>query len=103
MTISPSLQALFIGYYDKMFKDKPLEARDELSYVLKGILKKITTPVKGTTPLGLTFLEQNPNKNSIYGQRAQQGAKIMWVIANNRMSRRERWLGRVEDGVWHGK
>lgn len=103
MNVSLSLQNLFIGYYDKMFNNKPLEARDELTYVLNGMLKKIKKEVTDSknTSIVLTFLEQNPHKNSAYSKRAKQGTKIMWVIAYNKETKKERWLGRVENRVWH--
>lgn len=100
--VSKSLENLFIGYYDKMFNDKPTEPRDDLRYVLSGMLKKITVHIDNS-PFRLTFLEQNPNKNSAYGKRAKKGAKILWVIAHSRETKRERWLGRVEDRVWYQK
>lgn len=98
--ISQSLEKLFIGYYDKMFGNKPLEARDDLCYVLNGMLKKITVHIDNS-PFCLTFLEQNPMKASKYGVRAKNGANIMWAIANNRETKKERWLGRIEDRSWH--
>lgn len=101
--ISQQLQSLFIGYFDKMFNNKPLEARDELTYVLNGMLKKITAQIEDST-FRLTFLEQNPNKNSAYGKLVrEEGAQIMWIIAYNRETKKERWLGRVENKVWYSK
>lgn len=101
--ISQQLINLFIGYYDKMFNDKPIEPRDDLRYVLNGMLKKITAHIENS-PFRLTFLEQNPNKNSAYGRYVrEEGAKIMWVIAYNRETKKERWLGRVENRAWYQK
>ena len=58
---------------------------------------------------GIRYIEQNPNTNSAYAQKAKGGAQIFWVI---RMSRKvidaagveqyvpcaEEWLGYIEDG-----
>jgi len=65
-------------------------------------LTKITTElpyVSGT--IRMTFLEQNPHKGSVYGQRARNGAQIMWVIAS--FNNKEKWLGRIENGRWYPK
>jgi len=99
--ISQQLTNLFIGYYDKMFGNKPLEARDDLTYVKVGVLKKITS--NAIDPFRLTFLEQNPHKPSEYGKRASNGASIMWVIGYNRKTNKEKWIGRVENRVWYQK
>lgn len=94
-----SLQKLFLGYYDKMFGNKPLEARDDLTYIMTGIMKKITT--HSVENFRLAFLEQNPHKPSQYGKRASEGAKIMWVIGYNKTTKKECWFGRVEDRIWY--
>ena len=48
----------------------------------------------------LRFIEQNPNTKTTYAQRARNGHTIVWVI--NR--KENKWLGRVEDGVYiHNK
>lgn len=99
------LQRIFINYYKKMFEEKKLSRDDELRFVSYGKLKMITTNIDGNEPhqYRLTFLEQNPHKKSLYGKRARQGSKIMWVIIYDRTKRKERWLGRVENRVWHPK
>lgn len=102
---NPAIAAKAIDYFNKMFNNKELERKDDMCYVSMAKLMKITTNIDGNEPhqYRLTFLEQNPDKPSYYGQKAREGAKIMWVIAFNRANRKERWLGRVEDGVWHPK
>ena len=49
----------------------------------------------------LTFIEQNPDKGSSYANRAKLGSKIMWFILKNRKTKKEKWLGRMEDGKWN--
>lgn len=51
----------------------------------------------------LTCLEQNPFKNSTYGLKARAGARIMWIIAKNNATKKEKWIGRVENGTWYPK
>jgi hypothetical protein len=55
---------------------------------------------------GVRYVEQNPQTQSAYAQRARAGARIVWVI---RVARQvgdhwvpvNEWLGRIEDGfVW---
>jgi hypothetical protein len=84
-----------------MFNNKLIGPRDELTYVLNGMLKKIIAKIEDS-PFHLIFLEQNPNKNSVYGKKAKNGTNIMWVIVYNKETKKERWLGRVEAGVWYG-
>jgi hypothetical protein len=38
--------------------------------------------VRGFFLDGFIYLTQNPNKNSIYGQMAREGKRIVWVIDN---------------------
>lgn len=99
------LKKLSLDYYKKMFEEKKLGRDDELRFVSYGKLKMITTNIDGNEPhqYRFTFLEQNPYKQSIYGKKARQGSKIMWIIVFNRLTRKERWLGRVEDGKWYPK
>ncbi len=100
--ITGQLKALIIGYYDKMFNNKPNDPRDEVTHVLNGMLKKITRRVP-ESPYILIFLEQNPMKLSSYGVRAKNGHNIMWVILRNEAMKKETWIGHVEDRVWKAK
>lgn len=52
------------------------------------------------------YLEQNPDKDSLWGYRAREGAKIMWIIqayttmaTTNQLVPCNYWVGRVEDGI----
>jgi hypothetical protein len=42
-----------------------------------------------------TFLNQNPEKNSVWGRLARDGHKIMWIIEDGD------YVGQVRDGVYH--
>jgi len=67
-------------------------------------LQKVTCRVNNEHESFLfTFIEQNPLKNSIYGRRACNGIKILWVILKNLSTKKEKWLGRMENGIWHPK
>jgi len=44
---------------------------------------------------GYTFLEQNPEKNSVWGNLAKDGHKILWIIEDGD------YIGQVRDGVYH--
>jgi hypothetical protein len=44
---------------------------------------------------GFTFLEQNPEKNSVWGKLAKEGHKILWVIEDGD------YVAQVRDGVYH--
>lgn len=102
MVLSSQLKAMIIERYNIMFNDQEPDRADDISYVSSGSLMRITRYIEATV-FKLVFLEQNPNKQSIYGNRAKQGSKIMWVIAGNVQTHKERWLGRVEDGTWYPK
>ena len=43
---------------------------------------------------GLTFLEQNPKKDSQWAQKAREGHQIMWVMKGRQ------YLARVMDGKY---
>jgi hypothetical protein len=44
---------------------------------------------------GYTFLEQNPEKNSVWGKMAKDGHKILWIINEGN------YIGQIRDGVYH--
>jgi len=44
---------------------------------------------------GIRYVEQNPNSQSAYADRARRGAKIVWCI---RLSDNQ-YVGRIENGV----
>jgi hypothetical protein len=66
-------------------------------------IENITHKVRRTSRQGLrflivegyTFLEQNPEKNSVWGKMAKDGHKILWVIEDGD------YIGQVRDGVYH--
>ena len=46
---------------------------------------------------GLRYIQQNPRSNSVYAKRAQDGAKIVWVIR----LRDNQYIGCVDEGrIW---
>ena len=95
MTKEEIIKKWAILYYKKMFEGCPLGREDSLSHVFINFLKKITV---STAEFKLIFLEQNPRKKDIFGERAKTGHKIMWFIVA-KGSKKKR-LGRVEDGKW---
>ena len=98
---------LALKAFEQMFGDKqePVPLPDgiefDISYTASNLTRIIARIPHPKGWIRLTFLEQNPYKNSVYGQRAKNGAKILWVIAN--MNGVEQWLGRVEDTRWYPK
>jgi hypothetical protein len=62
-----------------------------------------TRRIKRTSRQGLrflivdeyTFLEQNPEKNSVWGKMAKDGHKILWIINEGN------YIGQIRDGVYH--
>ena len=109
MTKKSAIEKLTLSYYKKMFEHGMLTGNDELRFITFSKLKRITMYMTdngldtGNPHYRFTFLEQNPNKQSAYGKRAANGAKIMWVIVKNYANHKERWLGRVENGKWFPK
>lgn len=62
--------------------------------------------ILGVDYKGHRYLEQNPEKNSLWGYRAREGARIMWIIqayttlaTTNQLVPCNFWVGRVEDGI----
>ena len=102
MELSRQLKDRIIGRYNVMFNDQEPSRTDDIIYVSPWSLMRITNYIEATA-FKIVFLEQNPNKQSFYGKKAKQGSKIMWVIAGNIQTGKERWLGRVEDGTWYPK
>jgi hypothetical protein len=102
MEISRTLKDMIIKRYNIMFNDQEPNRTDDIRYVSINNLMKITTYIEAS-PFKITCLEQNPNKGSVYGKRARSGTKIMWVILNNTITKKEKWLGRVENGTWYPK
>lgn len=101
------IEQLALKAFEQMFDNKqeavslPNGIEFELSYTRSNLTRIITRIPHPKGQIRLTFLEQNPYKNSVYGQRAKNGAKILWTIAN--MNGIEKWLGRVEDAKWYSK
>lgn len=59
---------------------------------------------------GFRYVEQNPDTQSAYAQKARQGHKIVWVIQTHRKVKdaagaehwvpcENLWRGRIEDGI----
>lgn len=98
---------LALKAFEQMFGDKqepvslPKGIEFDLSYTMSNLTRIIVRTLINEKVMRFTFLEQNPYKNSMYGQRAKNGAKIMWAIAS--YDGKEKWLGRVEDGKWYSK
>ena len=42
-----------------------------------------------------TFLEQNPEKDSVWGKMAHEGHKILWVLED------DDYIAQVRDGAYH--
>lgn len=91
--------------FKQMFSQQPVTLPEGIefdhSYTMSNLTRIIARTLINGKVMRFTFLEQNPYKNSVYGQRAKNGAKIMWAIAQ--YDGTEKWLGRVEDGQWYPK
>ena len=101
------IEELALKAFEQMFNEtnKPIPfpkgIEFDLSHTMSDLVRIILRIKIDEKMMRFTFLEQNPYKNSIYGQRAKNGAKIMWVIAS--YSGTEKWLGRMENGQWYPK
>lgn len=91
--------------FKQMFDNQPASLPEGIefdqSYTMSNLTRIIVRTLINEKVMRFTFLEQNPYKNSVYGQRAKNGAKIMWAIAQ--YDGTEKWLGRVENGQWYPK
>lgn len=91
--------------FKQMFSNQPAVLPKGIefdqSYTMSNLTKIIVRATIDERIMRFTFLEQNPYKNSVYGQRAKAGAQIMWVIVQ--YSGAEKWLGRIENGKWYPK
>lgn len=91
--------------FKQMFGDQPVPLPEgtevDQSYTMSNLIRIVVRTLINEKVMRFTFLEQNPYKNSVYGQRAKNGAKIMWAIAQ--YDGIEKWLGRVEDAKWYPK
>ena len=89
--------------YKQMFENTPAIGVDfNQMYTASGLSKLTISDFYKNERIHFTFLEQNPGKPSVYGKRAKNGAKILWVIMKG-PNNKEVWLGRVENGVWYAK
>lgn len=74
--------------YDAIFEDRNSVEIDGETYSLehtRGGLRKFSIE-------GMTFMEQNPDKDSVWAEKARDGAQIMWVMKGRQ------YLARVMDG-----
>jgi hypothetical protein len=101
------LELLAQKAFEQMFNETnepipyPKGVEFDLSHTMSNLVRIVLRTLINEKVMRFTFLEQNPYKNSVYGQRAKNGAKIMWVIASYNGA--EKWLGRVENGQWYPK
>jgi hypothetical protein len=94
-------QLAFKQMFDNQSVVLPEGIEFDQSYTMSNLTRIIVRVMLNEKVMRFTFLEQNPYKNSVYGQRAKNGAKIMWVIAS--YDGTEKWLGRMEDNQWYPK
>lgn len=92
--------------FKQMFDNQPVALPEgvdfDISYTMSNLTKIVVRMLlKNKRVFRVTFLEQNPYKSSVYAQRAKKGAQIMWAIAQ--FDSKEKWLGRIEDGIWYPK
>lgn len=92
--------------FKQMFENHPVQTPKGIEFKQSHTasnLTKIVTCLQHSfgKKIHVTFLEQNPYKDSVYGKRAKNGAQIMWVIAS--IGCEEKWLGRMENGSWYPK
>ncbi len=78
--------------YEEVFKDRKTVEVDGRGYRIRKTSKLGLRVVE----LGsLTFLEQNPEKNSVWGRLAREGHRILWIIEDGD------YVAQVHDGVFH--
>jgi hypothetical protein len=85
---SGRLEACARQAYDAIFEDRSSVEIDGETYHLehtRGGLRKFSIE-------GITFMEQNPDKDSVWAEKAREGSQIMWAMKGRQ------YLARVMDG-----
>jgi hypothetical protein len=78
--------------YEAIFNDQKIVEIEEKRYEVRHTSKR---SIRFVAVDDYTFLNQNPEKNSVWGRLARDGHKIMWVIEDGD------YVGQVRDGVYH--
>ena len=78
--------------YEAVFQDKKTVEVDGKTY---NIRRTSSLALRVVEVEAFTFLEQNPEKNSVWGKLAKEGHKILWVIEDGD------YVAQVWDGVFH--
>ena len=78
--------------YEAIFSNKPSITIEGVEYFME---KTTRTDLRFFNIQEYSFLEQNPEKSSNFGELAREGSQIMWVM------RGRRYLGQVRNGDFH--
>ena len=78
--------------YEAIFNDQKVVEIEDQRYKVRHTSKR---GIRFVAVDDYTFLNQNSEKNSVWGRLARDGHKIMWVIEDGD------YVGQVRDGVYH--
>ena len=74
--------------YNAIFEGKKSIEIDDVEYNIK----KFSSGIKYLDLFGYRYIEQNRRKISVWGKKAREGHKIMWIIKGRR------YVARILDG-----
>jgi hypothetical protein len=81
-----------IKVYEAIFSDKKNAKIEEITHKVRRTSRQC---LRFLIVEGYTFLEQNPEKNYVWGKLAKDGHKILWVIEDGD------YVSQVRDGVYY--
>ena len=87
-----SLESVSKKVYEEIFSDRETFEVEGKSHKIRRTSK---LGVRFVELEGFTFIEQNPEKNSVWGKLAKDGHRILWVIDDGD------YVAQVRDGVFH--
>ena len=87
-----NLEDVAIKAYEAIFSDQKTAKIEEITHKVRRTSRQ---GLRFLIVEGCTFLEQNPEKNSVWGKLAKDGHNILWVIDDGD------YVGQVRDGVYH--
>ncbi len=87
--MSEDLRETALRVYTAIFERRDSVELDGVTYLIK---KTSKNKLRSVEIEGLTFIEQNPNKESRWAQLAREGHQIMWAM------RGRQYIARIMDG-----
>jgi hypothetical protein len=90
MIVMEDLKSKGLKIYTAIFENKKIVEIEEIEYPIR----KFSSGIKYVDLFGYRFIEQNRNKKSEWGKKAQEGHKIMWTIKGRR------YMARIMDGEY---